>query len=204
MTSIFQPRFSAKREYIRKRSETKRAASSPPVPARISTMAGLSASSSRGAMRSWSSSRARPCPPPAPSPPRERGSRIAGSESSLLRALAPSRAESRGSVFGIGLVYHGEPRALRAWPRDSAPDPSQPGVGDLVVEGAKPLGYGLELVYHELPSPRNRGSVDDDLHFGIGLGFLHALAQEPMYPAICAGPAQGASAVAARIDIELH
>ena len=48
MTSIFQPRFSAKREYMRKRSEAKRAASSPPVPARISTMAGLSASSSRG------------------------------------------------------------------------------------------------------------------------------------------------------------
>jgi hypothetical protein len=37
-TSTFQPARSAKREYMRKRSAAKRAASSPPVPLRISTI----------------------------------------------------------------------------------------------------------------------------------------------------------------------
>ena len=58
IVSIFQPRRSMKRVYMRCKSAAKSAASSPPVPARISTMHGRSLIGSCGMRsgRAWSSS----------------------------------------------------------------------------------------------------------------------------------------------------
>ncbi len=63
MTSSFQPRRSARRVYMRKRSAAKRRASSPPVPARISRRTFLSSLGSLGSSRTRRSSSTWPSAP---------------------------------------------------------------------------------------------------------------------------------------------